>query len=45
MVVKGFLKMENLELLIVDDNIESLLNKMKQFKPTQVPKWLKPERT
>lgn len=45
MVVKGFLKMENLELLIVDDNIESILNKMKQFKPTQVPKWLKPERT
>lgn len=45
MVVKGFLKMENLELLIVDDNMESLLDKMKQFKPNQVPKWLKPERT
>lgn len=40
MVAKGFLKMENLELLIVDDNIESLLNKMRAFKPTQVPKWL-----
>jgi hypothetical protein len=45
MVVKGFLKMENLELLIVDDNIESLLDKMKVFKPNLVPKWLKPERT
>jgi len=44
MVVKGFLKMENLELLIVDDNIESLLNKMKAFKPIQVPKWLNIER-
>lgn len=45
MVVKGFLKMDNLELLIVDDNIETLLDKMKAFKPSHVPKWLKPERT
>lgn len=44
MVVKGFLKMENLELLIVDDNIESLLDKMKAFKPKQVPKWLNIDR-
>ena len=44
MTVKGFLKMENLELLIVDDNIESLLNKMKAFKPMQVPKWLNIDR-
>jgi len=44
MVVKGFLKMDNLELLIVDDNIESLLDKMKAFKPKQVPKWLNIER-
>lgn len=44
MVVKGFLKMENFELLIVDDNIESLLNKMKAFKPMQVPKWLNIDR-
>ena len=45
MVSKGFLKMQNLELLIVDDSIESLLNKMRNFKPKQVPKWLKVERT
>ncbi|MGM5471032.1 TIGR00730 family Rossman fold protein [Flavobacteriaceae bacterium LMO-SS05] len=45
MVVKGFLKMENLELIIVDDKIDSLLEKMRDFKPTQVPKWLKTERT
>jgi uncharacterized protein (TIGR00730 family) len=44
MAVKGFLKMENLELLIVDDNIESLLDKMKTFKPMQVPKWLNIDR-
>jgi len=44
MVQNGFLKKENYELLLVDDTIESLLDKMRQFKPTQVPKWLKPER-
>jgi uncharacterized protein (TIGR00730 family) len=44
MVVKGFLKMDNLEILIVDDNIESLLDKMKAFKPMQVPKWLNIDR-
>lgn len=45
MVVKGFLKMQNLELLIVDDKIEELLYKMNNYKPNQVPKWLKAERT
>ena len=45
MVVKGFLKMENLELLIVDSQIESLLDKMSQYKPNRVPKWLSSERT
>lgn len=45
MVTKGFLKMENLELLIVDDNIEGLLEKMENFKPQEIPKWLKADRT
>lgn len=45
MVAKGFLKMSNLELLIVDENIDSLIYKMKNFKPKQVPKWLKADRT
>ena len=45
MTAKGFLKMENLNLLIVDNDIDSLLNKMKAFKPQTVPKWLKVERT
>lgn len=45
MVAKGFLKIENLDLIIVDNNIDSLLNKMESYKPRTVPKWLKPERT
>lgn len=45
MVRRGFLKMENYELLLVDDDIDKLLEKMRVFRPTQVPKWLKPERT
>lgn len=45
MVRRGFLKMENFELLIVDDKIESLLEKMENFKPNMTAKWLKPGRT
>jgi len=45
MVRKGFLKMENYELLLVSDSIETLLEKMEQFKAPQIPKWLSPERT
>ena len=45
MVTKGLLKPENHELLIVDQNIESLLYKMVHFKPRLVPKWLKTDRT
>ena len=45
MTVKGFLKIENLNILIIDDDIDSLLKKMKMFKPKSVPKWLKIERT
>lgn len=45
MVKKGFLKMDNLELLLVDDDIDSLLNKMENFKDPQKPKWLNSERS
>jgi uncharacterized protein (TIGR00730 family) len=45
MVSKGFLKLNNLDLLIVDENIDALLNKMKTFEPVDVPKWLKANRT
>ncbi|WP_109298967.1 TIGR00730 family Rossman fold protein [Aquimarina sp. AU474] len=45
MVRRGFLKMENYELLLVDKDMDKLLEKMRAFKPVQVPKWLKPDRT
>lgn len=44
MVSRGFLKIENYELLLVDDNIDRLLEKMGNFKHEDVPKWLKPGR-
>ncbi len=40
MVKKGFLKIENYNLLLVDDDSDRLLQKMKQFKPTSTPKWI-----
>lgn len=45
MVRRGFLKMENYELLLVDSDIDRLFEKMRTFKPIQVPKWLKLDRT
>lgn len=45
MVKNGFLKLENYEMLLVDDSVEGLLQKMKAYKPLPVPKWLKVERT
>jgi len=41
MVDKGFLKQENLEILLVDTNIDGLLEKMENFIPQAMPKWLK----
>ena len=45
MVKKGFLTMDNFELLIVDDKIDSLLHKMNIFKDPKKPKWLTSERS
>ncbi|MFL1896478.1 TIGR00730 family Rossman fold protein [Aquimarina sp. 2-A2] len=45
MVRKGFLKMENYELLVIDASIAGLLQKMKDYTPKRVPKWLKSDRT
>lgn len=45
MVSKGLLKMENFEMLIVDTEVELLLEKMRNYKPKAVPKWLKADRT
>jgi uncharacterized protein (TIGR00730 family) len=45
MVRKGFLSMENYELLLIDDDIDRLIQKMKDFKDPQKPKWLSSDRT
>lgn len=45
MVRKGFLKMENFEILLVSNNANVLLEKMRTYKPTEVPKWLTKDRT
>ncbi|MBB6680867.1 TIGR00730 family Rossman fold protein [Aequorivita sp. 609] len=45
MVRKGFLSMDNYNLLLVDSNPQQLLNKMEKFKPTDQPKWLNEDRT
>ena len=41
MVDKGFLKQENLEILLVDTAVDGLLEQMNNFKPQAMPKWLK----
>ncbi|MEZ4858065.1 MAG: TIGR00730 family Rossman fold protein [Flavobacteriaceae bacterium] len=45
MVRKGFLKIENYELLLVSDSLDILLEKMEEFQAPEIPKWLKPDRT
>ena len=45
MVRRGFLRMNNYEMLLVDDTVEGLLEKLHNYKPEPVPKWLKTERT
>jgi uncharacterized protein (TIGR00730 family) len=44
MVRKGFLAIDNLELLIVDDQIDCLLTKMKNFKDPKKTKLLNKKR-
>ncbi|OAB78519.1 LOG family protein [Cochleicola gelatinilyticus] len=45
MVRKGFVSMENYNLLLVSNSVDILLQKMEDFKPPQLPKWLSEERT
>ena len=45
MVRRGFLRMDNFEMVIIDDDIDRLIDKMYNFKPLPKPQWLKPERT
>ncbi|MCM4169764.1 Putative cytokinin riboside 5'-monophosphate phosphoribohydrolase [Arenibacter antarcticus] len=43
MVNKGFLKQENYDMLLVDESIEGLLTKMRNYQPQPLPKWIKKE--
>lgn len=43
MVEKGFVKKENLDAILVDDNIDLLLEKMNAFKPLPMPQWMTKE--
>lgn len=45
MVKRGFLKIENYDLLLVDTTVDGLLKKMREFVPQDVPKWLTGDRT
>lgn len=45
MVRKGFLTIDNYNLLLVDSSLETLLDKMKNFKDPKTPKWLNSDRT
>ena len=44
MVRKGFVSIENYNLLLVDSNIENLLQKMRRFEKPETPKWLNSDR-
>jgi uncharacterized protein (TIGR00730 family) len=39
--VEGFLREEHRQNLIVDDNVEALIEKMSQFQPVAMDKWLR----
>lgn len=43
MVAEGFLKKQNRDLVVVDENIDNLLEKLENFKPNFTEKWLKKE--
>lgn len=42
---KALLNAENLEILLVSDNFEDLMEKMKNFEPKPVPKWMNKNQT
>lgn len=45
MVRKGLLKKENLDLVLVAESIEELFDKMQNFIPLPVPKWMNKDQT
>lgn len=45
MTAKGLLKQDNLDILLVSDNFDDLLEKMKNYKAKPVPKWMNKNQT
>lgn len=45
MCKKGLLRKDNLDILLVSDNFEELLDKMRNFEPKPVPKWMNKNQT
>lgn len=45
MTAKGLLKQDNLDILLVSDNFDELLEKMKNYKAKPVPKWMNKNQT
>ena len=45
MTEKGLLKQDNLDILLVSDNFEDLLDKMRNYEPKPVPKWMNKNQT
>ncbi len=45
MVAKGLLKIENRNMLLVDESISGLLAQMESYQPAITPKWIKKEHT
>ena len=43
MVDKGFVRSENLDAILVDEDIDTLLKKMTDFKPLPMPQWMTKE--
>lgn len=43
MVNQGFVKKENYDMILVDETVYGLLEKMKNYNPLPVPKWIKKE--
>ncbi len=43
MVAQGFLKKENYDMILVDEDVEGLLQKMEDYEPLPLPKWIRKE--
>ncbi len=43
MITQGFLRKENYDMILVDENVSSLLEQMEKYEPLPLPKWIKKE--